>query len=53
MKVWEAAIHNASEEAEGSMNLLQATAGAEEVQADCVCIVYPGVCVIEGGGGAS
>ena len=22
------------------------------VQADCICIVYPGVCVIEGGGGS-
>ena len=31
--------------------------GAEEVQADCICIVYlcvpVSVCVIEGGGGAS
>ena len=29
--------------------------GADEVQADCICIVYlcVSVCVVEGGGGAS
>ena len=28
-------------------------AGAAAVQADCICIVYPGVCVKEGGGGGA
>ena len=27
--------------------------GAEVCKLDCVCIVYPGACYIEGGGGAS
>ena len=33
-----------------SMDRQNKVGGAEEVQAACICIVYPGVCVIEGGG---